>query len=64
MCVGTKGIGGLIQMKFILLILWLNQEIEAYCIHQTPMPWQKNEVQSAFDIQVQLSSCGEFIGYI
>ena len=36
----------------------MNQEIETYCIHQTPMPWQVNEVQSAFDIQVKLSSCG------
>ena len=62
--VGTKGIGGLIKMKFILLISWLNQEIETYCIHQTPMPWQVNEVKSAFNIQVQLSSCGEFIGHI
>ena len=35
MCVGTKGIGGLIQMKFVFLIFWLNQEIEAFCIYTT-----------------------------
>ena len=64
MCVGTKGIGDLIQMKFILLISWLNQEIETYCIHQTLMSWQVNEVKSAFNIQMQLSSCGGFIGHI
>ena len=35
MCLGTKGIGGLIQIKFIFLILWLNQGIEAFCIYTT-----------------------------
>ena len=29
-----------------------------------PMPWQAYEVQSAFNIQVQLSCCGWFIGNI
>ena len=47
MCVGTKGIGGLIQIKFIFLILWLNQGIQIFFAYIQPNAKSKQWSPSA-----------------
>ena len=64
MCVGTKGIGSLIQIKFIFLILWLNQGIETFLHIYTTQCQVKTMKSKCYNIQVSYSSCEKFIGNI
>ena len=57
--VGTIGIGGLVQVVFIVLIMWLSQVLKAMII--IPMPWQDSEVQELSTYKCYNSSCGDLL---